>query len=283
MTAAVKGAFSQYNSGDCLIVKGADANDKIYIVDSVSEDGRTVKFSDETRIVKEMSQRSGTYLADGEGLTICKTYSVGATVDLNGTGNVYNGLYTVLGVSADGKELTVRTEDFPEFGQTADFVSASFETETYYRGGYLSTGYRISETSKISNDVNAASGAFEKIFRALGSIAQGNMLDAENPESAEKRVSEAMKLLDEVMSVQTGKTNQDITSIQYSVITKMDQVQTTIENQTTMQNSLETYIAALTQVDKTEAVTLLLQASENLKTSYAVLSSMNNLSLLSYL
>ena len=34
----------------------------------------------------------------------------------------------------------------------------------------------------------------------------------------------------------------------------MDQVQTTIENQTTMQNSLETYIAALTQVDKTEAV-----------------------------
>ena len=283
MTATVKGAFSQYNPGDCLIVKGADSNDKIYIVDSVSEDGRTVKFSDETRVVAEMSQRNGAFLPDGEGLTLCKTYSVGATVDLSGTGNAHNGLYTVLGVSADGKELTVRTEDFPEFGETADFVSAALETETYYQGGYLSTGYRISETAKIANDVNAASGAFEKIFRALGAIAQGNMLDARNPENAEKRVSEALQLLDEVMTVQTKGKNQDITSIQYSVITKMDQVQTTIENQTTMQNSLETYIASLTQVDKTEAVTMLLQASENLKTSYAVLSSMNQLSLLNYL
>ncbi len=283
MTAAIKGAFSQYNSGDCLIIKGADDNDKIYIVDSVSEDGRTVKFSDETRIVTEMNQRSGTYLPDGEGLTICKTYSVGATVEMKGTDNVHNGRYTVLGVSDNGREMTVRTEGFPEYGQTAHFISGSFVTDTYYKGGQLSTGYRISATSNISNDVNAAAGAFEKIFRALGSIAQGNMLDAENPESAEKRVSEAMNLLDEVMTVQTGKRNQDITSIQYSVITKLDQVQTTIENQTTMQNSLETYISALTQVDKTEAVTMLLQASENLKTSYSVLSAMNGLSLLNYL
>ena len=123
----------------------------------------------------------------------------------------------------------------------------------------------------------------EKIFRALGAVAQGNMLDADDPESATRRVSEAMDLLDAALTVHARGKNEDITSIQYSVITKLDQVKTTIENQTIMENSLETYISALTQVDKTEAVTMLLQASENLKTSYSVLSTLNGLTLLNYL
>ena len=63
----------------------------------------------------------------------------------------------------------------------------------------------------------------------------------------------------------------------------MDQIKITIENQTELKNTLESYIASLTQVDKTEAVTMLLQASENLKTSYSILSTMNSLSLLNYL
>ncbi|MBO4519914.1 MAG: hypothetical protein J5787_01775 [Alphaproteobacteria bacterium] len=283
MTATVRGAFSQYNAGDCLIIKGADSNDQIYIVDSVSEDGRTVKFSDDTRIVTEMNNHSGTPLINGEGLTICKTYSVGATVKMNGTNSSYNGLYTVLGVSADGKELTVRTENFPEYGLTESFVSASFTTDIYYQGGNLASGYRINETTKIDNDINASSSAFEKIFRALGNIAQGNMLDAENPENAEKRVSEALDLLDKAIMVNPNKKNDDVTSIQYAVITKLDRVKTTIEDQTDLQNSLDAYISALTQVDKTEAVTMLLQASENLKVSYSVLSTMNQLTLLNYL
>ena len=283
MTATVKGAFSQYNTGDCLIIKGADSNDQIYIVESVSKDGRTVKFSDETHIVTEMNAHSGNPLINGEGLTICQTYSAGATVEMKGTDNTYNGLYTVLGVSADGKELTVRTEDFPEYGATASFASASFTTDTYYRGGQLSSTYRISETTNIANDINASATAFEKIFRALGNIAQGNLLDSENPESASQRVSEALDLLDKALTVNPNKKNDDVTSIQYAVITRMDQVKTTIDDQTILQNSLENYISALTQVDKTEAVTMLLQASENLKVSYSVLSTLNNLSLLNYL
>lgn len=283
MTATVKGAFSQYNAGDCLIVKGADSNDRMYIVDSVSNDGRTVKFSDKTRIVTEMNSHSGSPITDGTGLTICKTYSIGATVNMTGTDTTHNGLYTVLGVSDDGKELTVRTEDFPEYGNTAVFSSAAFATETYYQGGQLSSGYRISETTEIANDITASVSAFEKIFRALGNIAQGNLLDAENPESASQRVSEALDLLDKALTVNPNEKNGDVTSIQYSVITRLDRVKTTVENQTALQNSLETYISSLTQVDKTEAVTMLLQASENLKTSYSVLSTLNKLSLLNYL
>lgn len=283
MTATVKGAFSSYKTGDCLIIKGADGNDKMYIIDSVSEDGRTVKFSDETPVEEEMSLLNGNTIADGAGVTICKTYSVGATVEMAGTSGAYNGLYTVLGVSDDGKELIVRTEDFPEYGATESFTSARFETSTYYNGGQLSSSYRVSETTTVVNDINASSAAFEKIFRALGAIAQGNMLDPDNIDSATQRVSEALDLLDEALTANSKEKNGDVTSVQYAVISKLDLVKTTIDNQTALQNSLETYISSLTQVDKTEAATMLLQAAENLKVSYSVLSTINQLSLLNYL
>ena len=283
MTATVKGAFSSYKTGDCLIIKGADGNDKMYIIDSVSEDGRTVKFSDETPVEEEMSLLNGNTIADGAGVTICKTYSVGATVEMGGTNGAYNGLNTVLGVSDDGKELIVRTEDFPEYGATESFTSARFETSTYYNGGQLSSSYRVSETTTIVNDINASSAAFEKIFRALGAIAQGNMLDPDNIDSATQRVSEALDLLDEALTANSKEKNGDVTSVQYAVISKLDLVKTTIDNQTALQNSLETYISSLTQVDKTEAATMLLQAAENLKVSYSVLSTINSLSLLNYL
>lgn len=283
MTATVKGAFSSYKTGDCLIIKGADGNDKMYIIDSVSADGRTVKFSDETPVEEEMSLLNGKTITDGAGVTICKTYSVGATVEMAGTSGAYNGLYTVLGVSDDGKELIVRTEDFPEYGATESFTSARFETSTYYKGGQLSSSYRISETTTVVNDINASSAAFEKVFRALGAIAQGNMLDPDNLDNATQRVSEALDLLDEALTANSKEKNGDVTSVQYAVISKLDLVKTTVDNQTVLQNSMETYISSLTQVNKTEAATMLLQAAENLKVSYSVLATINQLSLLNYL
>lgn len=283
MTATVKGAYSSYKKGDCLLIKGADGNDKMYIVDSVSADGRTIKFSDDTPVEQDMTQIKGGVIKDGAGVTICKTYSVGATVEMAGTNGAYNGKYTVLGVSDDGKELIVRTEDFPEYGDTASFASARFETSTYYNGGQLSSNYRISETTGVTNDINASSAAFEKVFRALGAIAQGNMLDADDVDSATRRVSEALDLLDEALTANSKEKNGDVTSVQYAVISKLDQVKTTVENQTDLKNSLEGYISSLTQVDKTEAATLLLQQANNLKVSYSVLSTINGLSLLNYL
>ncbi|MGN1079809.1 MAG: hypothetical protein ACI4TE_06510, partial [Alphaproteobacteria bacterium] len=102
-------------------------------------------------------------------------------------------------------------------------------------------------------------------------------------DSATQRVSEALDLLDEALTANSKEKNGDVTSVQYAVISKLDLVKTTVNNQTALQNSLETYISSLTQVDKTEAATMLLQAAENLKVSYSVLSTINQLSLLNYL
>ncbi len=283
MTATVKNAFSSYQAGDCIIVQGADGNDKMYIIESVSSDGRTVYFSDETPVEVEMSLLNDGLISNGEGITICSTYSVGATVDMTGTSGAYNGLYTVLGVSDDGQQLIVRTEDFPEYGATTSFDSASFATETYYEGGQLEVSYRISETTSVSNTVNASSSAFEKAFRALASVAQGNLLDSTDPEKAAELVYEALSLLDSALTASSTETNGDVTSIQYSVLTKLNTVNTTIENQTYSQYLVEGYISSLTEVDQTEAATMLLLAAENVEVSYAVLSTISSLTLLDYL
>lgn len=283
MKAAVKGAFSSYKTGDTLVVQGADGNDRMYIVKSVSADGRTVSFDDSTPVAEDMNITNGKQITDGKGITIGKSYPVGATVDLGKTSGAYNGKYTVTGVSDDGKTLTVKTKDFPEYGDEETFATADVATYSYYDGGYLKTTYRVSETSAFSNDVTAASSAFEKLFRAMGEIAQGNLLDADNPESAHARVSDALNILDASLNANSKEKNGDITSIQYSVISKLDLVKTTIESQTASKESLTTYINNMTQVDKTEAVTYLLQAKQDLEVSYSVLSAINRLSLLQYL
>ncbi len=283
MKAAVKGAFSSYKTGDTLVVQGADGNDRMYIVKSVSADGRTVSFDDSTPVAEDMNITNGKQITNGKGITIGKSYPVGATVDLGKTSGAYNGKYTVTGVSDDGKTLTVKTKDFPEYGAEETFATADVATYSYYDGGYLKTTYRVSETSAFSNDVTAASSAFEKLFRAMGEIAQGNLLDADNPESAHARVSDALNILDASLNANSKEKNGDITSIQYSVISKLDLVKTTIESQTASKESLTTYINNMTQVDKTEAVTYLLQAKQDLEVSYSVLSAINRLSLLQYL
>lgn len=283
MKAAVKGAFSSYKTGDTLVVQGADGNDRMYIVKSVSADGRTVSFDDSTPVAEDMNITNGKQITDGKGITIGKSYPVGATVDLGKTSGAYNGKYTVTGVSDDGKTLTVKTKDFPEYGDEETFATADVATYSYYDGGYLKTTYRVSETSAFSNDITAASSAFEKLFRAMGEIAQGNLLDADNPESAHARVSDALNILDASLNANSKEKNGDITSIQYSVISKLDLVKTTIESQTASKESLTTYINNMTQVDKTEAVTYLLQAKQDLEVSYSVLSAINRLSLLQYL
>lgn len=283
MKAAVKGAFSSYKTGDTLVVQGADGNDRTYIVKSVSADGRTVSFDDSTPVAEDMNITNGKQITDGKGITIGKSYPVGATVDLGKTSGAYNGKYTVTGVSDDGKTLTVKTKDFPEYGAEETFATADVATDSYYNGGYLKTTYRVSETSAFSNDITAASSAFEKLFRAMGEIAQGNLLDADNPESAHARVSDALNILDASLNANSKEKNGDITSIQYSVISKLDLVKTTIESQTASKESLTTYINNMTQVDKTEAATYLLQAKQDLEVSYSVLSAINRLSLLQYL
>ena len=280
MNATGKGAFSAYKVGDTLLLDGTGSpNDRMYKVAAVSEDGRTITFDDDTPVAQTQSAAALTGLT----VVINKTYPIGAIIEMSGTSNLYNGKYTVADIDSTGTFMTVKSEEFPPYGATASFANAAVETDSYYNGGHISTTYRLNENNAVSNDVNAASVAFEKALRAMGEIAQGNLLDADNPEETTARVEEALTLLEEALNANSAQRNYSMTGIQYSIISKLDLISTTIDAQTETQASLESYLNDLTQVDKTEAVTYLLQAKTDLETSYSVLAQINKMSLLNYI
>lgn len=291
MSSTVIGAFSHLKPGGTIIVQGADGNNGAKYIESVSSDGRTVTFSDETPVNIDQT------ITNGTGVTIARTYPVSSMLNLSDVNPSYNGNYTILGVSDDGNTLTVKTENFPKYGNSAQFAATGIQSvtsESYYSGGSLSSTHRLNETTSIELNVTAESSGFEKLFRAMGNIAQGNLLDTRNPldtldevdeNRAYDRVMESLDLLDEALESRPNskEPNGDITAIQYSVVSKLDTVKSTIDNQTSLQNSLTNYISDIKTVDKTEAVIMLLQEIQNLNISYAVISQVNQLSLLNYL
>lgn len=291
MSSTVIGAFSHLKPGGTIIIQGADGNNGAKYIESVSADGRTVKFSDKTPVNADQT------ITNGTGVTIGRTYPVSSMLNLNNVNPSYNGNYTLLGVSDDGNTLTVKTENFPKYGDTAEFAATgvqSVSSESYYSGGSLSATHRINETTSVELNVTAQSSGFEKLFRAMGNIAQGNLLDTRDPletldevdeNRAYNRVMKSLDLLDEALESRPNskEPNGDITAIQYSVVSKLDTVKSTIDSQTTLQNSLTNYISDIKTVDKTEAVTKLLQEIQNLNISYSVIAQVNKLSLLNFM
>lgn len=295
MKATEYGAYSLLSPGDTIVISGDNAelgdNAKAYVIKSVSADGRTVTFDDDTKIATTTTSFS----PNGD-VVINKTYPVGTVINLDGFDNKNLApSATVTGISDDGTELyvTVDGDRFPDMSSAGNgkwLISAN----SYYQGGDLEYNQRVSESQTISFDVKASDPAFEKIFRALGQVAQGNLVDTSDaaagesfdPEKTLKLVDEALKLIGSATSG-TGDVAQAKNSSLYSITAKIDASYTVLnkvmENQTLAAANLETNIGTLKNTDKNEAAVKLLMAEGALEASYSVLSSVSNLSLLNYM
>ena len=154
----------------------------------------------------------------------------------------------------------------------------------------------ISENQSISFDINASDSVFAKIMTALGTLAQGNLVDTRNPAdnlSSKIDPNEIVKICEEalnnIISASSSHTsgtqakNSDLSTVMLKVTTNMLTISNVTKNQELIQNNLTESIASLKQVDKTEASTMLLMAQSSLSASYSVLSSALDLSLLNYL
>ncbi len=288
------GAFNTLSPGDTVVMGGdaAGANAKAYIVKSVSADGKTVTFEESTPVMTD------DVITPDNDVTFSKSFPVGSVINMNGFGNSnLAGQVQVTGISDDGTELyvTVDPSRFPDMIIPAS-SSWSLSNESYYHGGDLSSEKRISENQSLTFDVNANDPAFEKLFRALGSIAQGNLVDTRNPademigtinqESALDRINEALDLVsDALFNAGQNATvkNADIYTVSAKINANYVVLNQTTENQTNIVTNLENNISSLKNVNKTEAGVKLLLASQNLEASYAVLQQAMSLSLLNYL
>lgn len=293
MQATEYGAYSSLNVGDTVVLNGTNTslgnNAKAYIIKSISSDGRTVTFDDTTTL-----ETSVTVVPDND-IVVNKTFPLGSVINLDGFGN--NNLTpsaTVIGISDDGTELYVKADGdrFPAMVSTGD--KWSINAETYYRGGSLEYNQRISESQTINFDVKASDPAFEKIFRALGQIAQGNLVDTSDPIKGEDfdpnktrtLVQEALTLIGSATS-DAGDISREKNSSLYSITAKISADYTilnkVIENQRLAAANLETNISQIKDADKEEAAVKLLMSENALEASYSILSSVSKMSLLNYL
>lgn len=292
------GAFNTLKAGDTIVLggDGAGASAKAYIIKSVSEDGKTITVDESTPVITD-----GPLTPDGTAgntVTFSTSFPVGSVVNMNGFGdpNIAPNVQ-VTGISDDGTTLfvTVDPSRFPN--QTIPASSSwSLSSDSYYQGGDLSSEKRISENQSINFDINANDPAFEKLFRALGEIAQGNLVDTRNPangivgtikpEDTLKKVTDALNSVSDAI-FNSGQNASVKNADLYTVMSKMNSNSVVLNdiaaNQKLIQANLENNITSLKNVDQTEAAVKALLAFNNLEASYSVLQKATSLSLLNYM
>lgn len=169
-------------------------------------------------------------------------------------------------------------------------------SESYYKGGNLTSERRISNNQSITMDITANNPAFEKLFRALGQIAQGNVVDTRNPaddfdglindQNPVDIVDEAVKLIQDAVysgGNTTGELNPDLYTVTAKISSNAVLLKTSDSNLKLVENNLESSVSDLKNVDQTEAAVKALMALNNLNASYQMLNSILNTSLLNYL
>ena len=291
----IRGAFNSIGAGDTLILNDGAVNQKAYIVDSVSADGKTITFSDETPVQADATYTNG--LNGANPVTISTSFTVGSVVNFSGSNNV-SPTMQVVGIKDNGDLLvTADPSYFPADIDTTPIelpVESKWEikSESYYVGGSATEVFRVSDNQSITMDISANDSVFDKLFRAFGMIAQGNMIQTDddgnvvNADEVNQLVNSAMDLLQSAID-NNGKATSGKNETMSVVIAKisanyvtLDNVQTSLE---AVQSNLEDSVYSIKNVDKTEATVKLLAAQNSLEASYQVLTSALNLSLLNYI
>ena len=286
------GAFASLKAGDTLVIGDAGANHNgSYIVKSVSEDGKTITFEASTPI------RADDQIVDGGGAVFSTSFPVGAVVEMDGFDKNIAPRIQITGVSEDGSKLYF-TADPDRIPDTTIAASSkwSLSSESYYQGGEFANTKRVTENQSITMDITGNNGAFEKLFRALGQVAQGNIVDTRNPaddieglinsENPLDIIDEAVNLIQKAI-YNSGNVDGELNSDLYTVTAKLSSNMVLLNNAnetlTLTYNNLETSVSELKNVNQEEATMKALMALNNLNASYSMMQSILNTSLLNYL
>ena len=287
------GAFNTLKPGDTLVLGNTAGNNGAYIIKSVSEDGKTITLEESTPVKADET------VVDGGGVKFSTSYPVGSVINMDGFGNNIAPQVQVTGISDDGTTLYVTGDPsrLPAGGVTVPASSDwSMSSVSYYQGGNLTSETRVSTNQSIVNDVTGNDPAFEKLFRALGAIAQGNLVDTRNPaddfegtidssnpvEQIELAMQQLLDAIDSNGCPSTGN-NGDLAAVSAKINANTVVLNSVTTNLTQVSNDLTTSVDSLKNVDQTEATIKALMALNNLNASYSVLQNVMSTSLLNYL
>ena len=289
------GAFNRFNPGDTLVIggTGAGANAQAYIITGISADGKTITVDSSTPVAADAT------ITPANDVTLNTSFPVGSVIRMDGFPTAVAPTVQVTGISDDGSTLYVTTDPnhFPPNGSPLTIPATdswTMNAASYYTGGDLSFERRISESQSLVFDITGGDPAFEQLFRALGEIAQGNLVDTRSPKDdlstlidSSQAFDRTMRALDLVYSAVFNPSSRESNADLYNIMAKATSntlVLTNVQDtQELMRVNLSNDIYSIKHVNQEEAAVKALTASQNLEASFMVLQRAINISLLNYL
>ncbi|MGE5504096.1 MAG: hypothetical protein ACM31L_06700 [Actinomycetota bacterium] len=210
--------------------------------------------------------------------------AVGTTITLASTTGVNDGVYKV--VSNNGTSIVVDT--VPVSGEVA--TNANIDANSWYRGDTLALEQRTDVGQSIDLSVYASDPAFEKAMRAMYVIAQGKYGTAGGLDQNLGRVNQALYLANDALDSPAPGTPPfgteqagDISGISAKFGMAAYTIKLTNTKHDQYMGFFDQRILDISHIDKTEAITTLLNDSNALQASYQSLAQIRSLSLLNYL
>lgn len=285
---------------------GGGANDgKIFTVRGVTVDGTgthldvspltaegpvagTISFTDSAG-AKQSVAANMTFAPGADTISVTATtgMTVGQVFSIAGTPN-NDAVYEVAAITP-GPPDTVTIKSTKLTTQAAS-ANITLDSDGWYKGDTIELQHRVDSDRSVDVGIYASAPAFEKAFRALGLIAQGVYGTAGGLENHPERVAEAKFLIQDAIERNgngTGPMGTEQTGDLHSLQAQIGVTQNVINTKNTKHKAfagfLDTRIADMERVDKTEAIARLLDDQTALQASYQSLATVRGLSLLNYM
>ncbi|KAF0223409.1 MAG: Phase-1, partial [Rhodospirillaceae bacterium] len=297
------GTLSQFTVGSKITAAGASgANNQSYTV--VANTGTQIKVSQLTTegptaatisyypagntTTPNTLNGNLTFTPGADTIQVSSTtgFAVGQVFSVAGTTS-NNGSYKVSSIAA-GPPDTITVESV-KVGAT-ETVAATLQSESWYKGDNIAIEQRIDRERTVAIGIFASDPAFEKAFRAMGLIAQGNYGTAGGLENNMERVEQARYLIRDSMLHPAGNSapfgteeSSDLESVRSQLGVTQNLIKTKTEKHQSYIGFLDDRIISMENVDKNEAITLLLDDQRALEAGYQALSKVREMSLMNFL
>lgn len=283
ITATTPASFRAMQVGQTFIVDGSSlSNNGVYTITGVSPDGNTITVDQNVTAGAET----------GTGVQLKLTIPNGTAMALSGSVAGNNGAYTVrwptnaelaaAGFDPNGGQVVPGDMIFldNQIPITGAGETISLDSRAFLTGTSLSTVQRLSDTQVVKLDVTGLDPAFEKLTRALGIIAQGDLIN--NP----GRIQQALGIINDAIEHSPLQPTEDKSDLQ-AVQDRIGINQRAIEDAKSVQTSFLAFLEGrqneLEKADTTEVAVRLQTDSQILQISYASLAKITELTLLNYL
>ena len=284
ITAATPAAFKSLQIGQTILLSNTtSSNNGVFTITAVSPDGNSITLDQPVNAAVE---------AAGTGVLLKLAVPNGTALALSGSAAGNNGAYTVTwptnaeliaagldpnaGAVVSGDVLFTKSP-IPVTGAPE---TITLESKAFLTGTNLGTTTRLSDTQSINMDVTGLDPAFEKVIRAFGILAQGDLIN--HPD----RVTQALAVLNDAIehsSLQPTEAPSDLQGVQDRIANNIKALADAKVVQTQFMAFLEGRQNDIEKADTTEAAVRLQTDSQTLQISYASLSKITQLSLLNYL